>query len=358
MPNQPIYRSQVLDHLGLVAGMFDALGIGAVLDHATHQNPAMRDLTVGEAVKAMVLHGLGFINHALSLVPRFFQHTPTSRLISPPVSPHQLNDAALGRAWDILSTSGVTELYRRIAARAAARLGLRPRFAHLDSTRLHVDGRSNSDEEPEEPVVHLTRGYSREHRPDLHQVMVELIVEQQAGLPLRMTPLRGNSRDAQAFGEVVRTHGQQLQTPDGMTSLGADSALSRAANLQTLAPTHLKWITRVPATVSAAQAALAPVALPALAARTEGYRSQELTSTSGGIAPRWVLLSSAPRHPQAPRPVDTQWRQQSDKEVKALKKLCGLPFAGEADARQALATCEQNLHATFLGPSTVLAKPR
>jgi hypothetical protein len=69
MPDSPMYRSQVLDHLGLVAGMFDALGIGDVLDHATHQNPEMRDLTVGEAIKAMLRNGLGCINQALSLVP-------------------------------------------------------------------------------------------------------------------------------------------------------------------------------------------------------------------------------------------------------------------------------------------------
>jgi hypothetical protein len=43
MPDQPPYRSQVLDHLGLGAGMFDALGLGDVLDQATQQNPAMRD---------------------------------------------------------------------------------------------------------------------------------------------------------------------------------------------------------------------------------------------------------------------------------------------------------------------------
>jgi hypothetical protein len=33
--------SQVLDHLGLVAGMFDELGIGDVLNQATQQNPEM-----------------------------------------------------------------------------------------------------------------------------------------------------------------------------------------------------------------------------------------------------------------------------------------------------------------------------
>src|SRR5262249_3611372 len=137
MPDQLPYRRQVLDHLGLVAGMFDELGIGDVLDHATHQNPAMRDLTVGEAVKAMVLNGLGFINQALYLVPRFFQNKPSSRLIAPRVAPQQLNDDVLGRALDTLYDAGVTALYSLIAATAAQRLGLAPRFAHLDSTSFH-----------------------------------------------------------------------------------------------------------------------------------------------------------------------------------------------------------------------------
>ena len=156
------YRRQILDHLGLVAGTVDELGIGDVLDQATHQNPELRDLTVGEAVNAMVLNGLGLINQALYLVPRFFQNKPTFRLISPRVAPEQLNDDALGRTLDTLYTYGVTELYSLIAATAAERLGLAPRFAHLDSTSFHVDGRYNSDVEPDEQVIHITRGYSNQ----------------------------------------------------------------------------------------------------------------------------------------------------------------------------------------------------
>jgi transposase len=249
MPDQPTYRSQVLDHLGLVAGMFDELGIGDVLDHATHHNPEMRDLTVGEAVKAMVLNGLGFINQALYLVPRFFDNKPTYRLISPRVTPAQLNDDALGRALDTLYKYGVTELYSLIAATAAERLGLTPRFTHLDSTSFHVDGRYNSDEEPEDHVVHITRGYSRDHRPDLNQVMLELIVEHQAGIPVLMKPLSGNTSDGKEFGHIVREHVAQLQTTYGTTYLVADSALYSDDNLQKLAATGIKWITRVPATL-------------------------------------------------------------------------------------------------------------
>jgi transposase len=119
----------------------------------------------------------------------------------------------------------VTELYSLIAATAAKRLGLCPTSAHLDSTSFHVDGRSNSDEPPSEQVVHITKGYSRDHRPDLNQVMLELIVEHQAGIPVLMKPLSGNSSDVQEFGHVVREHIAKVQTTYGTTYLVADSAL-------------------------------------------------------------------------------------------------------------------------------------
>src|SRR5215510_4628471 len=253
IPPQPQpYRTQVLDHLGLVAGMFEELGIAEVIDRATKQDPEMRIVTAGHAVKAMVLNGLGFINQQLYLVPHFFQNKPLSRLLAPGIQASHLNDDTLGRALDTLYDYGVTALYSLIAATAVKRLGLAPRFAHLDSTSFHVDGRYNSAEEPEEHVIHITRGYSRDQRPDLNQVMLELIVEHQAGIPILMKPLSGNSSDAQNFGEVVRTHVHQLQTTYGMTYLVADSALYSEANLQKLAQTHIKWITRVPVTVNAA----------------------------------------------------------------------------------------------------------
>jgi hypothetical protein len=67
------YWSEVLDHLGLVAGMFNELGIGEVLDRTMHHTPETRLVTVGTAVKGMILNGLGFVNQQLYLVPMFFR---------------------------------------------------------------------------------------------------------------------------------------------------------------------------------------------------------------------------------------------------------------------------------------------
>ena len=355
-PPQP-YRTQVLDHLGLVAGMFEELDITEVIDQATQQNPEMRLVTVGHAVKAMVLNGLGFVNQPLYLVPHFFHNKPLPRLIAPGIQASYLNDDTLGRALDTLYETGLTELYSLIAATAAKRLGLAPTFTHLDTTSFHVDGRYNSEETPTEQVVHITHGYSRDHRPDLNQVMLELIVEHQAGIPVLMKPLSGNSSDAQEFGQVIRDHIAHLHTTYGATYLVADSALYSADNLQKLAETQLKWITRVPATLGEAQAVLSQADPQTMAPLQEGYRYRVVPSTYGGVAQRWVLVYSEPRQPQAQRAVDKQGRKHSDQEVKAFKTLCRTAFACEADAQQALTRFVAGLQTTFLSESTVCPTP-
>ena len=358
MPDQFTYRSQVLDHLGLVAGRFDELGMGDVIDQVTHQNPEMRDLTPGEAVKALVLNGRGLINQARYLGPRFFQSQPTSRLLSPRVAPDQLNDEARGRTSDTLYAYGVTELYRLTAATAAERLGLTPRVAQLESTRVHVEGRDNRDEAPEGQGIPITRGSSRAHRPDLQHVLLGLSVEHQAGIPILRQPRSGNRSDAQTLGQVIRAHLEPWPTTSGVTSVVADRALYSAANLQQLAQTARKGSTRVPATVREAQAALAQGDLQALASRQAGDRDHEVTSTSGGMAQRWGLIDSGPRQPQAQRTVDRQLRQPSDQEGNARKTLGSSTFACEAAARQALASCEQDVQATCLSARSRRATPR
>jgi hypothetical protein len=320
MPDPAPYRSQVLDHLGLVAGRFDALGMGDVIDQATPQHPAMRDLTVGEAVQARVRHGLGCMNQALDLVPRWCQHKPTSRLMAPRMVPAQLNDDALGRALEPRDADGVPALSSLLATTAAERRGLVPRLAHLDRPSVHVEGRDNRAAEPADAVVHLIRGYRRAHRPDFNPGMVALLVAPHAGMPILRNPRSGHSREVLACGEAVRAHVPPCQTTYGMTSLVADGALDREANLQQLAQPHLPWSTRGPAPVGAAHAVLAQANPQALTRWHAGSRDHALTSSSGGMAPRGLRIDSASRPAQARRTVDPPWRQQRAKARHALKQ--------------------------------------
>src|SRR5215210_1558071 len=187
MSDTEIHKSETLEHLGLVAGMFDELGIGDLVDEMVPQDLSQRKVSVGQALKAMVLNGLGFANRRLYLMPEFFRNKPTERLVGAGISPEHLNDDALGKALDTLYAFGLTELYRLIARQAAERLGLggTVTMGHLDTTSFHVDGRYNSegdddddddeddDFDEEAGVIRVSKGYSRDHRDDLNQVVLE-----------------------------------------------------------------------------------------------------------------------------------------------------------------------------------------
>lgn len=220
-----ICRRPIGDHLGLVAAMVDELGMGDVMDHAPQQHPAMRIVTAGTAVNALVRNGRGFVNPPLSRVPHFFQHKPTARLFASCIEATHLHDDALGRALATLYAHGVTALDRLMAATAARRRRLTPTGAHLARTRCHVEGRDNSDAAPDAPVMHSTRGDRRAQRPDLNHVLLDVSVAHHAGMPVLMLPRSGPSRDVSHCGPGVRPHMAPLHTTSGMTSLVAAGAL-------------------------------------------------------------------------------------------------------------------------------------
>jgi transposase len=75
------YTSYNLDHLGLIAGMVDELGLPELIDTVIKQDHEQRHVSMGQCVKAMILNGLGFVNRALYLMPHFFKDKPVARLL-------------------------------------------------------------------------------------------------------------------------------------------------------------------------------------------------------------------------------------------------------------------------------------
>src|SRR5215467_15493082 len=135
MPQITVER---LDHLGLVAGICQEIGLVEYFDRLDDQVHAR--VTLGQAVQAMVLNGLGFSNRRLYLVPQFFEHKPIERLIGPGITPEDLNDDCLGRALDWLTAHDLTALFAGLAHQARRRFGVEAEAVHLDSTSFSVEG--------------------------------------------------------------------------------------------------------------------------------------------------------------------------------------------------------------------------
>ena len=133
---------------------------------------------------AILLNGLGFTGRTLHRYPQTFASKPVARLLGKPVEAEAINDDVLGRCLDKLYEVGVSELYEGLASKVVNHLGLSCETVHLDATSIHVDG--DYETEDDYQGVRLVRGYSRDDHPEPNQVVLNLITENQAGLPVYM----------------------------------------------------------------------------------------------------------------------------------------------------------------------------
>jgi transposase len=333
--NSSEYTSKTLDHLGLVAGMCREIGVGDIIDACCPSDSADQIVSTGKAVEAMILNGLGFVNKRLYLVSRFFEDKPLDRLLGPGISADQLNDDRLGRALDKLYETGLTTIFTRLSRRTFEALDYQADRGHLDSTSMLVYGRYNSDEE-EVSELHIVPGYSKDHRPDLPQVTLQLICEHLAGIPMHMEVLNGNSSDSESFRHTIQTFGDQLYSESGLRTIVADSKLYSEATLTCLTDSGLNWISRVPGTLYAVKELLSDIELSDLEALDlEGYHSGCYTIDYAGVDQHWVVYHSQ----SAARREGQTMQKRLDKEAaecaKSLKKLLRQQFHCKEDAQDA-----------------------
>ena len=75
-----------MNHLGLVAAMVDELGLVECIDPMMPQDFNQRTVSIGLAVKAMILMGLGYVQRTLYLTPQFFRGKALDRLPGPGIT--------------------------------------------------------------------------------------------------------------------------------------------------------------------------------------------------------------------------------------------------------------------------------
>ena len=331
------YKTQTLEHLGLVSSMIDELGIVETIDKAIKQDRNERKVSIGEAVKAMLLNGLGFANRQLYLVPQFFENKPLELLIRKGIEPNNLNDSVLGRALDSLYDYGVTPLFSLISNEAFKNIDLIPEYHHLDSTAIHVDGKYNSQEEKKEGIVHITKGYSKDHRPYLNQVMLEMICENSHGIPLAMRALDGNSSDKISFEKMVVDHIEALNSTATGTMV-ADSAIYTADNIRSFKTNAIKWITRVPNQIKETKNVINSLSIERMTPHSKDnrYAYISLGNEYAEVKQKWVVVHSLPAKERAKKSISKKLDKLVNKELKSYKSLVSTMFACEEDARKSL----------------------
>jgi transposase len=348
-----------IDHLGIVAGLIDEVGIVDIINEKLGVDKREK-ITSGQTVKAMILNGLGMISRPLYLFSQFFEDKAVEKLLGKGVTSEYLNDDKIGRVMDEVYQLGLTELFVEIVLSVIKRFQIATESAHLDATSFHLHGKYQTEEIPEknqeiikERPIFITKGYSRDHRSDLKQCVLDLIVSNDGEIPLFMRTGDGNEADKAVFGKILLEFKKRIELNSIMVG---DSALYTQENVQLMK--NIKWITRVPLTIKKAKELIRSTTITPLKdlddleperkelikkLQEKGYSWQEQLVTYAGIEQRWLIVESEFRQKSDWLKLDLKIKKESEKVTKILKQLAKEEFETQNQARNKLKQINKKL---------------
>lgn len=103
-----------IDHLEIVAGIVDSIGILEIINNLLGSEPEEK-VSAGQVVKAMILNGLSMMSQPLYMFPKFFELIACEHLIGAGAKPKYFNDDKLGRVLDKLFMKGLDTVFLAVS---------------------------------------------------------------------------------------------------------------------------------------------------------------------------------------------------------------------------------------------------
>lgn len=331
-------QTERLDHHGIVAGIIDELKIVEIIDQHIDADD-QEEVTTGEAVKAMIINGLGFSNRPLVLTPQFFENLPMSALFRDGVKARHFNRYKLGRSLDKVFDYGCELLFSVVASFGCRQEKVDQRFNSLDSTSFSLSGDYSIEEDKNS--INITHGHSKDHRPDLKQVMLELMVSQDGGVPFVSKSWEGNGSDNVIFEKRAAALIDEFKASEAPRYLVGDSKLYHKNAKETLS--QISYITRIPGSLKLEQ----DIIDQALSNPSEwlewdnGYRYQRYDLCHYEIEQRWLVVHSEAALKRAKATLDRQQIREHKQIEKALFHLQAQRFESATSGQKALEQLEK-----------------
>jgi transposase len=366
-------HTESLGHLGLVMSTIKKIGLMDMIDQRLPLSPDKGvNISMGKRVAAMILNGLGFMDDRLYMFPEFLKSVPVQRFFGPDVTADHFNDDALGRCLDAIYACGPTKLFSEVAFAIGVKQGLLGKTARFDTTSLVVYGdydeeSPSEDSAPEsdgeetdkdstapdpeasaEPVSQLQpfspkHGYSKDGRPDLKQVVLNLATTGKASLPIWMESLSGNASDKvvlQKAAERMHLFSKALKEAPSFLYVG-DSAMYDAcvANAG-----EMLWLSRVPHTNKAVKEMMSMKDEDFTWQQLDkGYRIASAHRTYKNTEQRWLLVFSEQKQGSETATLKRRIDQEKEEMDKALWHLSNQVFECPEDAAKAIKPIEKKL---------------
>ena len=124
-----------LDHLGIVAGLIDEIGIVEIINSKLGIDPREK-ISAGTVVKAILINGLGFVSRPLYLFSQFFEDKGIEELLGEEIKTDYINDDKIGRVMDELYKHGLNDICIEVVLSVIKKFKIETKYSHLEATSL------------------------------------------------------------------------------------------------------------------------------------------------------------------------------------------------------------------------------
>ena len=342
-----------LGHLPILLAYLRRMRVIEIVDEACPVDGRSR-VSHGQCV-AVVLCGVFVGVHALWRVAERLRPFDMATIMrDPDFDLDHFHDDRLGAALDALYQAGLDGMMSRLALGVIDHFQVQTRYLRFDTTAFALQG-DYAQEDPYErwadvaPPPKIVRGYSKDHRPDLKQVMFGMLASDDGGIPLMGGMIDGNSADSRVAADFFRRIREVVRDPREVVCIG-DSKSWCLPVLARCQDDALRLLSRLPrhhrlhATVMALQGPVQQVEVAGEICACIGVDVEEsgtvaLTADDGTVTHRTVTVPARAVRVFSPALLRTkqatmarEYAREQKRLARAIATMQQVTYACEADA--------------------------
>jgi transposase len=326
-----------------------------MIDQQVKWDPAQCNVSPGVLAKSVVLSTFATKRTPLYHINQTLAGMDLEGLFGLYYYSDEFSDDAIARTLDKLYDANPNSLYTNLSLSCLAKFDIPIQKLHADTSSISLSGAYKDCEAPDYEGLSICHGYSKDHRPDLKQVMIGKIVTEH-GIPLVSLPLDGNTSDSAFNQEALQLLSKTFGKRMGEMIYIADSKLINKPTLKVLhdQPVPIRLISRCPdafhdkLAVKMKKQAFCDqkwVDQGILGGKKQcsHYHSQSYEQIVEGHKYRLIVIRTSAGRDRVTKTIaknERQLRQNFD-------KLALQTFACEADAKKAKAQIEADLHSSY-----------
>ena len=190
------HRAYTVGSLPLIRYIVDRLNLDELLERYVPKKRLGRgaDLPSGQAISALIFNVL-ISREPLYAVPEWLRAHSLDLIGLKPSECDRLNDDRIGRALDQLYELEPASLLTAVLTKAVKEFDIQASQIHNDTTSIAFFGDYEGQRDPaqkKEPPF-ITFGHSKDHRPDLKQLVYSLSITSDNGFGYANVSVRGIS---------------------------------------------------------------------------------------------------------------------------------------------------------------------